>query len=161
MIYCKHCGVANREGSNYCNSCGLSLVSSDVPEEGPLPQWLREVAVAGYLWKGDTLLPEWLSELRPFRELLGRDAVVLPHAASELSAPMSPEEVLTDLEDEDVSFGELRGDEDGPLEADLLLLEDLDDEEQDGYGSGQGTPESCTESTDQERTQSHAENRQG
>ncbi len=126
-----------------------------------MPQWLREVAVAGYLWKGDALLPEWLSELRPFRELLGRDAVVLPHPASELSGPMSPEEVLTDLEDEDVSFGELGGDEDGPLEADLLLLEDLDEEEQDGYVSGQGTPRTLAESTDQERTQSHAENRPG
>ncbi len=161
MIYCKHCGVANREGSNYCNGCGSPLVSSDVPEEGPLPQWLREVAVAGYLWKGDALLPEWLSELRPFRELLGRGAVVLPHPASEINAPMSPEEVLTDLEDEDVSFGELGSDEDGPLEADLLLLEDLDDEEQDGYASGLRTPESRTEAADQERTQSRAENRQG
>lgn len=125
MIYCERCGLANRENSRYCNECGAALTLEE-PVEEPLPGWLREAAVADYLWKGEMLLPEWLSTVRPFRELYGGDAIVLPPPFNE--APAEEPDVHGGAEGqpdtEEISF--LDVDEEGPAEADLLLLDDQD-----------------------------------
>jgi hypothetical protein len=36
-ILCPHCGTANRAGSNFCNRCGASLRSEQVPPPAPPP----------------------------------------------------------------------------------------------------------------------------
>ena len=133
MIYCERCGVANREGSRYCNGCGthLGVVAAD---EEPLPPWLRAAAVTGYLWRGELLLPDWLSALRPFRELYGRSAVILPPPVSEVS--YGPPSVLSDSEE--FFFADLEDDETGAVESDLLVLDDL---EAPDFGSYEGESE--------------------
>lgn len=127
MIYCERCGVANRDGSRFCNECGLRLASGEDAPEEPLPSWLRDAAVAGYLWRGEMLLPAWLSELRPFRELYGREAVVLPPPVSEAPPPGEIDALapLGVVDADELSFTGLE-DEEGPPESDLLLLDDLD-----------------------------------
>ena len=128
MIYCERCGFANRQGSLFCNGCGLGLVAEQFEVDEPLPPWLRQLAVAGYLWKGEMILPEWLSAVRPFRELFGGVAVTLPPPYNEVveDAPPPPDQpfVAGHIGD-DVAIFEV-DDEEGPLEADLLLLDDLD-----------------------------------
>lgn len=124
MIYCERCGLANREGSRYCNGCGRALAAG-TPAEEPLPSWLREAAVAGYLWKGDLLLPEWLAAVKPFRELYGAGAVVLPPPYAPVEeSPEAPAEGAAPVSEE-ISFLD-PDEEDGPVEGDLLILDDLD-----------------------------------
>lgn len=127
MIYCELCAVANREGSRYCNGCGNLLVE-EAPADEPLPSWLRQAAVADYLWKGEMLLPHWLSDLKPFRELYGASAVVLPPPVTEAvdTRPAAGEPPVSDLDAEDLEFVDLGDDEEGREEADLLLIDDLD-----------------------------------
>ncbi len=126
MLYCEQCGLANREGSRYCNGCGQSLVIETAADE-PLPTWLREAAVAGYLWKGDMLLPSWLAEARPFREIYGGGAVVLPPPFREITEPDSAQLTPDPPDTDEISFLDAEGmDEEGPVEGDLLLLDDLD-----------------------------------
>ncbi|MDP9352536.1 MAG: hypothetical protein M3P51_13500 [Chloroflexota bacterium] len=126
MLYCEQCGLANREGSRYCNGCGQSLVIETVADE-PLPTWLREAAVAGYLWKGDMLLPSWLAEARPFRELYGGGAVVLPPPFKEITEPDAAPVTSAQHDTDEISFLDAEEiDEEGPVEGDLLLLDDLD-----------------------------------
>jgi len=117
MIYCERCGFANREGSNYCNSCGLESAPHK-PADEPLPAWLRETAVAGYLWKGDMLLPDWLMQVRPFREIFGSTAVILP-------PPVSHPVDDYDSDAGDVSFTDLDEDEGSSFEGDLVLIDEL------------------------------------
>ncbi len=127
MVYCENCGLANREGSNYCNACGQSLVATNSQADEPLPTWLREATVAGYLWKGELLLPDWLSSVKPFREIYGGNAVVLPPPYSEIEeAPTSVRGAeVTPADAEEISFLDV-DEEDGAVEADLLVLDDLD-----------------------------------
>jgi hypothetical protein len=122
MIYCERCGLANREGSRYCNGCGHALTAG-TPTEEPLPSWLRDAAVAGYLWKGELLLPEWLSAVRPFRELYGAGAVVLPPPYTPVEEP--GDAPAPGAEAEEISFLDPDGEE-GPVEGELLILDDLD-----------------------------------
>jgi hypothetical protein len=143
MIYCEHCGLANRDGSLYCNACGRSLVPAGArPEDDePLPSWLRDAAVGGYLWKGELLLPEWLSSVRPFRELYGAGAVVLPPPYNEAEAPPATDTdpaPASQADAEEITFLDVE-DEEGPAESDLLLLDDLGlapDAAADAAGSG-------------------------
>lgn len=129
MIYCERCGVANREGSAYCNACAASLAAQDAVGEEPLPGWLRRAAVGTYLWRGSALLPEWLSTLRPFRELYGRDAVILPAPASAVAAAPHDEPPFEYPGDDEVVFGEIPDDEAGALESDVLVIDDEPEEE--------------------------------
>ncbi len=126
MTYCERCGFANRQGSHYCNACGFRLVSKTVEGDEPLPAWLRQATVAGYLWKGE-LLPDWLAAVRPFRELYGGGAVVLPPPYEEVVDDVPPPDLQYAVEqvaDDNTIFAV--DDEEGPLEGDLLLLDDLD-----------------------------------
>ncbi len=127
MTYCERCGFANRQGSHYCNACGFRLVSEVVEADEPLPAWLRQATVAGYLWKGDELLPDWLAAVRPFRELYGGGAVVLPPPFEEVVDDAPPSELqyaVGQAADESTIFDV--DDDEGPIEGDLLLLDDLD-----------------------------------
>ncbi len=127
MMYCEHCGFANRQGSRYCNACGYRLVSESVEVDEPLPEWLRQATVAGYLWKGEELLPDWLAAVRPFRELFGGGAVVLPPPFEEVvdgSPPSDSQYVVAQAADDNAIFDV--DDEEGPTEGDLLLLDDLE-----------------------------------
>ncbi len=127
MTYCERCGFANRKGSHYCNACGFRLVSEVVEADEPLPAWLRQATVAGYLWKGEELLPDWLAAVRPFRELYGGGAVVLPPPFEEVvddAPPTDLQYAVEQVADDNTIFAV--DDEEGPLEGDLLLLDDLD-----------------------------------
>ena len=93
----------------------------------PLPGWLRQATVAGYLWKGEELLPDWLASVRPFRELYGGGAVVLPPPFEEVVDESSPSDrpyAVGRVADENAIFDV--DDEEGPIEGDLLLLDDLE-----------------------------------
>ncbi|MDQ3326923.1 MAG: hypothetical protein M3506_00165 [Chloroflexota bacterium] len=127
MIYCERCGFANRQGSLYCNLCGHALVAERLEADEPLPVWLRQATVAGYLWKSEVLLPDWLSQIRPFRELYGEGAVILPPPYNEVvEDPPTPDPPFESAPaGEDYAFFEVE-EEEGPLEGDLLLLDDLD-----------------------------------
>ena len=127
MTYCERCGFANRQGSHYCNACGFRLVSELAEVDEPLPGWLRQATVAGYLWKGEELLPDWLASVRPFRELYGGGAVVLPPPFEEVVDESSPSDrpyAVGRVADENAIFDV--DDEEGPIEGDLLLLDDLE-----------------------------------
>lgn len=114
MIYCSVCGVANREGSSYCNGCGSPLSART---EHILPDWLQDTAVTGYLWRGDVVLPDWLAELRADREL---------PAGAQHQLPTGDEPVEAfDLDSEEVEFSYLDEQESGPAESELLLADDL------------------------------------
>lgn len=127
MTYCERCGFANRQGSHYCNACGFLLASKTVEADEPLPAWLRQATVAGYLWKGEELLPDWLAAVRPFRELYGGGAVVLPPPYEEVVDDATPSDLqyaVGQAADENTIFEV--DDEEGPIEGDLLLLDDLE-----------------------------------
>lgn len=127
MTYCERCGFANRKGSHYCNACGLRLVSELAEGDEPLPAWLRQATVAGYLWKGEELLPDWLAAVRPFRELYGGGAVVLPPPFEEVVDDVTPSDLpyaAGQIAEESTIFEV--DDEEGPIESDLLLLDDLE-----------------------------------
>lgn len=155
MLYCERCGLANREGSRFCNGCGQAL-SNIEPSQEPLPPWLRDAAVAGYLWKGDVLLPSWLGDVRPFRELYGGSAVVLPPPYEEVTLPPETLNTGDPSGGEEITFLDMDevDDEEGPMEGELLLLDDLDlatpapdelgDDQSDGPDAGATELETAT-----------------
>lgn len=138
MIYCSACGLANREGSSYCNGCGAAL---GVRAEHILPDWLQDTAVTGYLWRGDVVLPDWLAELRT-------DAALPAGAQRELPTgePEAPAEPF-DVDSEEIEFTYLDDQEAGSAESDLLLTDDLLDEDElaelpdDADSGGAATPD--------------------
>lgn len=111
MTYCDRCGMGNREGSRYCNGCGESLDSNR--DSTLVPSWLW--TASGFQSDGDqeSLLPAWLEGgsplVEPGRPVLMPD--VLPPDDSTVDST-----IFADIEDE----------EEGSLESDLLLLDDLD-----------------------------------
>ena len=121
MIYCSICGLANRDGSRFCNYCGRRVDATvTCPACGtPSPAGSRFCSDCGF---GLANLPQQPSG-RAQREAL--EGVAFAPLAERLGGPVavSEREVLPPLEPEPLRFPE--PEPDTPLEADAPTLDEL------------------------------------